>query len=95
MNSQALKRLRLRTSSSGQPTFWIMPRKEAPRQVAQPELAEWISPSTLLNALHETAVQLVDLPERLAARGVPKQILEMPAIGFRFIPDKLSRWGLL
>ncbi|MCW4792339.1 HipA domain-containing protein [Enterobacter hormaechei] len=58
-------------------------------------LAEWIPPATLLDALHETAVQLIDLPERLAARGVPEQIMEMPAMGFRYIPDKLSRWGLL
>ncbi|MCL8101987.1 HipA domain-containing protein [Enterobacter hormaechei] len=58
-------------------------------------LAEWIPPTTLLDALHETAVQLIDLPERLAARGVPEQIMEMPAMGFRYIPDKLSRWGLL
>ncbi|MGX5109879.1 HipA domain-containing protein [Enterobacter cloacae] len=58
-------------------------------------LAEWIPPATLLDALHETAVQLIDLPERLAARGVPEQIMEMPAIGFHYIPNKLSRWGLL
>lgn len=58
-------------------------------------LAEWIPPATLLDALHETAVQLIDLPERLAARGVPEQIMEMPAMGFHYIPDKLSRWGLL
>lgn len=45
-------------------------------------LAEWIPPATLLDALHETAVQLIDLPERLAARGVPEQIMEMPAMGF-------------
>ena len=58
-------------------------------------LAEWIAPDTLLNALRETASQLVDLPARLKARGVPVQILEMPSIGFKFIPDKLARWGLL
>jgi serine/threonine-protein kinase HipA len=49
----------------------------------------------LLNALSETASQLVDLPSRLKVRGVPVQILEMPSIGFKFIPDKLARWGLL
>jgi len=58
-------------------------------------LAEWIAPDTLLNALSETASQLVDLPSRLKVRGVPVQILEMPSIGFKFIPDKLARWGLL
>ncbi|WP_228677082.1 HipA domain-containing protein [Klebsiella variicola] len=58
-------------------------------------LAEWITPDTLLNALSETASQLVDLPSRLKVRGVPVQILEMPSIGFKFIPDKLARWGLL
>ena len=58
-------------------------------------LTEWVPASTLMEALHETAVQLIDLPERLHARGVPEQILEMPAIGFRYVSDKLARWGLL
>ncbi|MCR9003415.1 hypothetical protein ACE2AK_23385 [Rahnella perminowiae] len=30
-----------------------------------------------------------------AAGGIPQQILNMPAISFSFIPEKLRRWGLL
>ncbi|WP_253383604.1 type II toxin-antitoxin system HipA family toxin [unidentified bacterial endosymbiont] len=58
-------------------------------------LAEWVPPARLLDALRKTAAGLVDVPERLSARGVPAQILEMPAIGFKYVPDKLARWGLL
>lgn len=31
----------------------------------------------------------------LALRGVPEQILEMPAIGFNHLSQKLANWGLL
>ncbi|WP_368541844.1 type II toxin-antitoxin system HipA family toxin [Enterobacter soli] len=58
-------------------------------------LSEWVPPAVLLDALHDTATRLVDLPERLAARGVPAQIMDMPAIGFKYVPDKLTRWGLV
>lgn len=58
-------------------------------------LAEWVPPAILLNSLRETAAQLMGIRERLIARGVPTQIIEMPSIGFKFVPDKLARWGLL
>nr|WP_255252489.1 HipA domain-containing protein [Enterobacter sp. CC120223-11] len=49
----------------------------------------------LLSALKLTAKELITLEERLQARGVPQQIITMPAIGFRYISEKLTRWGLL
>ncbi|HEK2945618.1 TPA: HipA domain-containing protein [Proteus mirabilis] len=58
-------------------------------------LADLIPQEQLLEALRETALQLLDLKERLKERGVPEQILTMPTFGFDFIPDKLARWGLL
>lgn len=58
-------------------------------------LADLLPEDRLLNALRETAASLIGLPERLKARGVPESILTMPSIGFNFINDKLSRWGLL
>ena len=64
-----------------------------------PEIAhcldDLVSAPQLLAALTETAVTLVNLPERLQQRGVPESIITMPSIGFNFITDKLTRWGLL
>ncbi len=36
-------------------------------------LAEWIPPATLLDALHETAVQLIDLPEGWRREAFPNR----------------------
>ncbi|WP_413737438.1 type II toxin-antitoxin system HipA family toxin [Sodalis sp. RH21] len=58
-------------------------------------LSDLVPPEELLQALRDTAHQLLDLKDRLARRGVPEQILAMPAIGFNFISEKLNRWGLL
>lgn len=58
-------------------------------------LSDLVPAPELLSALRETATSLVDLPERLQARGVPEAILLMPSIGFKFMTDKLTRWGLL
>ncbi|QEZ93422.1 type II toxin-antitoxin system HipA family toxin [Proteus sp. CD3] len=58
-------------------------------------LSDLIPPEQLLNALKETALQLITLKERLEVRGVPTQILTMPSFGFDFISNKLERWGLL
>ncbi|MFD3249607.1 hypothetical protein [Rahnella aquatilis] len=58
-------------------------------------LDDLVPAETLLAALQSTANQLTGLKERLAARGIPQQILNMPAISFSFIPEKLRRWGLL
>lgn len=58
-------------------------------------LADLVEPDTLLAALQHTARQLYGLENRLRQRGVPEQIMSMPSIGFKFIADKLHRWGLL
>lgn len=58
-------------------------------------LSDLVPASQLSAALRETSAQLVGLKARLQERGVPEQILEMPATGFNFIADKLTRWKLL
>lgn len=58
-------------------------------------LADLISEEQLVNALKETAIDLVSLKERLEKKGVPESILKMPTFGFDFISEKLKRWGLL
>lgn len=58
-------------------------------------LADLVPVDVLLPALKETAQLLLGLQQRLADRGIPAQILTMPAIGFDFIATKLQRWGLL
>lgn len=58
-------------------------------------LDELVPGETLLTALRATARQLLSLKARLGERGVPEQILSMPSIGFDYIADKLTRWGLL
>lgn len=58
-------------------------------------LNDLVPAETMLSALRETAQQLLGLKERLESRGVPSQILTMPAISFNFIAEKLRRWGLL
>ena len=59
------------------------------------QLSDLIAPELLLNELNITASKLLSLKSRLADRGVPKQILEHPNIGFDFLPDKLKEWRLL
>lgn len=49
----------------------------------------------LLAALRDTAQQLISLKARLKARGVPQAILDFPAIGLDYLPEKLTRWRLL
>lgn len=58
-------------------------------------LSDLVPAPQLLAALRETSAQLAGLKARLQDRGVPGQILEMPATGFNFIADKLTRWKLL
>lgn len=57
-------------------------------------LSDLVPSETLLKALKETAAKCRDLKKRLADRGAPAQILEMPAIGLNFISEKIARWGL-
>jgi hypothetical protein len=35
------------------------------------------------------------LKQRLIDKGVPKQIMEMPALSFDYVEAKLERWELL
>lgn len=58
-------------------------------------LSDLVPKKELLQALQETAEQLIGLKGRLQKRGVPQQIIDMPSIGFDYISDKLQRWGLL
>lgn len=58
-------------------------------------LADLVPAQELMTELKRTAKQCLDLKQRLIARGVPEQIINMPSIGFTYIEDKLTRWGLL
>ena len=57
--------------------------------------ADLADPNVLLAELKLTAERLVDLKHRLHQRGVPSRILEMPVLGYDYLPEKLQRWGLL
>ncbi|OZB37718.1 MAG: hypothetical protein B7X50_12240 [Alishewanella sp. 34-51-39] len=52
-------------------------------------------PDGFKQALRQLADQLVDLPARLAARGVPDSILKMPVMEFTHLEQRLNKWGLL
>lgn len=58
-------------------------------------LSDLVPADELLQALNDTARQLLDLKSRLKERGVPEQIISMPGINFNFIAERLVRWGLL
>lgn len=58
-------------------------------------LADLVPAQELMAALKLTARQCHNLKQRLIARGVPERIIDMPAIGFTYIEDKLTRWGLV
>lgn len=58
-------------------------------------LSDLVPEDLLLAKLRETSGQLIDLKTRLIERGVPMQIITMPAIGFDYIAEKLSRWRLI
>jgi serine/threonine-protein kinase HipA len=58
-------------------------------------LTDLVSPERLMGELQQLASDLEGLDERLAARGVPARILEMPAVGLRSLETRLKRWGLL
>ncbi|MEZ8121748.1 MULTISPECIES: type II toxin-antitoxin system HipA family toxin [Vibrio] len=57
-------------------------------------LSDLVPTAVLLEELRDTAAKCLDLKKRLEEQGVPKQILEMPAIGFNHISEKLTKWGL-
>lgn len=54
-----------------------------------------MEPEQLMSALKQLAGDLEGLDERLALRGVPSRILEMPSVGLRSLGTRLKRWELL
>lgn len=58
-------------------------------------LADVIAPDRVMNELRMLAAGLEGVDERLAVRGVPARILDMPAVGLRSIHTRLKRWELL
>ncbi|TDR76477.1 hypothetical protein DFP86_11160 [Paludibacterium purpuratum] len=58
------------------------------------QLQELVAPDRLLQELGVLARQLYGLRDRLSARGVPERILNMPAMGFSYLDNKLESWNL-
>lgn len=58
-------------------------------------LTDLVPAQELLIELKRTAQQCLGLKQRLIERGVPQRIIDMPAIGFAYLEDKLTRWGLV
>lgn len=58
------------------------------------QLDELIPQHELLQAMKMLAESLRGLKTRLAARGVPASILEMPGIGFNFLDQRIAGWQL-
>ncbi|WP_447044918.1 type II toxin-antitoxin system HipA family toxin [Vreelandella sp. H-I2] len=58
-------------------------------------LVDFVAPERVMEELRTLAAGLEGVDERLAARGVPARILDMPAVGLRTINTRLKRWGLL
>lgn len=79
-------------------TTWGSPYEEGGEyrwvQITQ-KLAPWCDPDLSIGVLKSLARNLVGLKQRLIDKGVPKQIIEMPALSFDYIEAKLKRWELL
>tara|TARA_R100000656_G_scaffold107610_2_gene79742 strand:+ start:324 stop:581 length:258 start_codon:yes stop_codon:yes gene_type:complete len=58
-------------------------------------LADVAPPEAIIEELMGLAKKLKGLPERLAERGVSTRLLQLPAIGFDFLDEKLKAWELL
>jgi len=58
-------------------------------------LSDFVDPEQLIEALKRLACDLEGLDERLALRGAPSRILDMPSVGLRSLGTRLNRWGLL
>ncbi|MEQ5802042.1 HipA domain-containing protein [Halomonas sp. H10-9-1] len=58
-------------------------------------LSDLMEPEQLMEALRQLACDLEGLDERLALRGVPSRILDMPTVGLRTLSTRFKRWGLL
>lgn len=55
-------------------------------------LSHRVEPDILLASLTELALRLKGLPERLARRGVPVSILNMPTFNFNTLDERLTVW---
>ncbi|WP_111411731.1 type II toxin-antitoxin system HipA family toxin [Billgrantia lactosivorans] len=79
-------------------TRWGSPFEEGGEfdWIAIAQALDHLAPSErTLTALRTTASRLIGLRDRLAERGVPKRILDMPAVGLGSLETRLARWGLL
>ena len=59
------------------------------------QLADLTDPEALLTTLRQLAVQLLEVPVMLAQADCPQEILNFPAIGYAYLPEKLARMKLL
>lgn len=78
-------------------TQWGSPYEEGGHynwQFIAQQLNDLIPEATLLNALSELTDKLAGLKSRLAVRGVPQSILEMPSIGFNYLEERIAGWQL-
>lgn len=78
-------------------TQWGSPYEEGGHynwQLIAQQLNEFIPEASLLNSLRELTRKLAGLKSRLAARGVPHSILEMPGIGFNYLEERIAGWQI-
>jgi HipA-like C-terminal domain./HipA-like N-terminal domain. len=78
-------------------TQWGSPYEEGGHynwQLIAQQLNEFIPEASLLNSLRELTCKLAGLKSRLAARGVPQSILEMPGIGFNYLEERIAGWQI-
>lgn len=78
-------------------TQWGSPYEEGGHynwQLIAQQLNEFIPEASLLNSLRELTRKLAGLKSRLAARGVPQSILEMPGIGFNYLEERIAGWQI-
>ncbi len=78
-------------------TQWGSPYEEGGHynwQLIAQQLNEFIPEESLLNSLRELTRKLAGLKSRLAARGVPHSILEMPGIGFNYLEERIAGWQI-
>ena len=54
-----------------------------------------VTADSVIEELSRLAAKLVNLKPRLADQGVPESIVNLPAIGFKFLNDKLKKWDLI
>lgn len=78
-------------------TQWGSPYEEGGHyqwQLIAQQLDDLVSQDVLLRELSELANKLKGLKSRLAMRGVPVSILEMPGIGFNYLGERIAGWQL-